>query len=97
MRTHIEEHKKAVMKADPNNAIACSTCGAQDTGSSGMRQAWTVMWTGIERRRIKEALHVRSSSITINPDHGLSLNPCWTATRQPPIIMTGTDVVMATI
>ena len=44
MRTLIKEHKKAILKADLNNAIA-----TQDTKYNGMsRCVWTGMWTGTE-------------------------------------------------
>ena len=43
MKTRIEEHKRAVMKADPN------MCGAQVTKSSGMRQqVLSMIKTGLE-------------------------------------------------
>ena len=46
MKTRNEEHKRAVMKADPNNAIAEHVWS---TRSSGMRQqALTMMETGSE-------------------------------------------------
>ena len=82
MKTRIEEHKRAVMKADPNNAIA------EHVWSTGHKIQWDET-TSIEhdkdwfRRRIKEALHIRSSN-AMNSDPGLSLNPCWTAPRTAP-------------
>ena len=83
MKTRIEEHKRAVMKADPNNAIA------EHVWSTGHKIQWDET-TSIEhdkdwfRRRIKEALHIRSSN-AMNSDPGLSLNPCWTAPRTAPL------------
>ena len=85
MKTRIEEHKRAVMKADPNNAIAEHVC------STGHQIQWDET-TSIDhdgdwfRRRIKEfeALHIRSSN-AMNSDSGLSLNPCWTAPRTAPL------------
>ena len=81
MKTRIEEHKRAVMKADPNNAIAEHVC------STGHKILWDE--TSIDhdgdwfRRMIKEALHIRSSNA--NSDSGLSLKPCWTASRTAPL------------
>ena len=83
MKTRIEEHKRAVMKADPNNAIA------EHVWSTGHKILWdeTISidhdgdWF---RRRIKEALHIRSSN-AMNSDSGLLLNPCWTASRTAPL------------
>ena len=83
MKTRIEEHKRAVMKADPNNTIA------EHAWSTGDKILWDET-TSIDhdgdwfRRRIKEALHIRSSS-AMNSDSGLSLNPCWTASRTAPL------------
>ena len=80
MKTRIEEHKRAVLKADPNNAIA------EDVWSTGHKINET---TSIDhdgdwfRRRVKEALCIRSSN-AMNSDPGLSLNPCWTAPRTDP-------------
>ena len=72
MKTGIEVHKRAVMKADPNNASA----------EHVWRTSHKIQWdeTGIDHdgdwfRRIKEALHIRSSN-AMNSDPGLSLNPC---------------------
>ena len=84
MKTRIEEHKRAVMKADPNNAIA------EHVWSTGHKIQWDET-TSIDhdgdwfRRRIKEALHIRSSN-AMNSDPSLSLNPCWTAARTAPSI-----------
>ena len=33
------------------------------------------------RFRVKEALYIRISPVTLNTDPGLHLNPCWTAQR----------------
>ena len=62
MKTRIEEHKRAVMKADPNNAIA------EHVWSTGHKIQWDET-TSIDhdgdwfRRRIKEALHIRIHKI----------------------------------
>ena len=83
MKTHIEEHKRAVMKADPNHPIA------EHVRSTGHKIQWDET-TSIEhdkdwfRRRIKEALHIRSSN-AMNSDPGLSWNPCWTAPSTAPL------------
>ena len=83
MKTGIEEHKKAVMKADPNNAIA------EHMWSTGHKIQWDET-TSIDhdgdwfRRRIKEALHVKSSN-AMSTGPGFSLNPCWTASRTAPL------------
>ena len=48
MKTRIEEHKRAVMKADPKTPSQ-NMCGAQVTRSSGMRQqVLTMMEIGSE-------------------------------------------------
>ena len=83
MKTRIEEHKRAVMKADPTNAIA------EHLWNTGHKIQWDETTSNDHdgdwfRRRIKEALHVRSSN-TINSDPGLSLNPCCTASRTAPL------------
>ena len=72
MKTRIEEHKRAVMKADPNNAIA------EHVWSTSHKIQWdetSIDHDGDWFRRIKEALHIRSSN-AMNLDPGLSLNPC---------------------
>ena len=77
-----EEHKRAVMKADSNNAIA------EHVRSTGHKIQWDET-TSIDhdgdwfRRRVKEALYIRSSN-AMKSDPGLSLNPCWTAPRSAP-------------
>ena len=82
MKTRIEEHKRAVMKADPKNAIA------EHVWNTGYKIQWDET-TSIDhdgdwfRRRVKEALYIRSSN-AMNSDPGLSLNPCWTAPRTAP-------------
>ena len=77
MKTRIEEHKKAVRKADPNKAIA------EHVWSTGCKILWdetSIDHDGDWFRRIKEALHIRSCN-AMNSDSGISLNPCWTASR----------------
>ena len=60
MKTRNEEHKRAVMKADPNNAIA------EHVRSTGQKIQWDET-TSIDhdgdwfRRRVKDALYIRSS------------------------------------
>ena len=82
MKTRIEEHKRAVMKADPNNAIAEHVWSTShkiqwdETASIDHDGDWF-------RRRVKEALYIRSSN-AMNADPSLSLNPCWTAPRTAP-------------
>ena len=75
MKTCIEEHKRDVIKADPNNAIA------EHVWSTGHKIQWNETTSndhdGDWFRRVKEALHlyIRSSN-AMNSDPGLSLNPC---------------------
>ena len=71
MKTRIEEHKRAVMKADPNKILW------DETTIIDHDDDWF-------RRRMKEALQIRSSN-AMNSDSGLSLNPCWTASRTAPL------------
>ena len=83
MKTCIEEHKRAVIKADPNNAIAEHVWSTghkiqrDETTSNDHNGNWF-------RRRVKEALYIRSSN-AMNSDLGLSLNPCLTAPRTAPL------------
>ena len=82
VKTCIEEHKRAVMKADPSNAIA------EHVWSTGHKIQWDET-TSIDpdgdwfRRRVKETLYIRSSN-AMNSDPGPSLNQCWTAPRTAP-------------
>ena len=82
MKTRIEEHKRAVMKSDPNNAIAEHVWSTghmiqcDETTSIDHDGDWF-------RRRVKKALYI-SSSNAMNSDPGLSLNSCWTASRTAP-------------
>ena len=83
MKTRIEEHKRAVMKSDQNNAIA------EHVWSTGHKIQCDEI-TSIDhdgdcfRRRVKKALYIRSSN-AMNSDPGLLLNPCWTASRPAPL------------
>ena len=78
LKTCITKHKKAVINANPKNAIAVHVW---NTGHN-------IQWSETSdidceengyRRRIKKALYIRGSANTINTDPGLFLNPCWAA------------------
>ena len=61
MKTCIEEHKRAVMKADPNNATA------EHVWSTGHKNQWDETTSidydgGWFRKIVKEALYIRSSN-----------------------------------
>ena len=78
LKTHITEHKKAVTNANPRNAIVAQVRNTghniqfSETSDIDHEESWY-------RRRIKEALYIRSYANTINTDPGLFLNPCWAA------------------
>ncbi len=82
MKTCLEEHKRAVIRSNPNNAIA------EHVWSTGHKIQWDET-TSIAhdgewfRRRIKEALHIRGSN-AMNSDPGLSRNPCSMASKRAP-------------
>ena len=80
LKTCITEHKKAVINANPKNAIVVHVW---NTGHNiQWSEASDIDCENGYRRRIKEALYIRGSANTINTDPGLSLNPCWAARRQ---------------
>ena len=77
----MEEHKRAVRKADPSNAIALHTATTlhaiawEESEVIDLESHW-------ERRRVKEAIHIKETSRTLNTDPGVILNPSWTTLLQ---------------
>ena len=72
----MSEHKRAIKNGDQNNAISVYV---HSTGHPilwdkceilGVEQNW-------RRRRIKEAILIRSTPNTINTDPGVHINPSW--------------------
>ena len=75
-KQRMEEHKRAVRKADPSNAIATHTgttlhaIAWKESEAIDLESHW-------ERKRIKEAIHIKKTSRTWNTDPGIILNPSW--------------------
>ena len=75
-KIRMSEHKRAIKNGDQNNAISVHV---HSTGHAilwdkceivGVEQNW-------RRRRIKEAILIRSTPNTINTDPGVHINPSW--------------------
>ena len=75
-KIRMSEHKRAIKNGDQNNAISVHV---HSTGHAilwdkceivGVEQNW-------RRRRIKEAILIRSTPNTINTDPGVHTNPSW--------------------
>ena len=81
MKQRVSEHKRAVSKAEPSNAIAVHTATTlhaiawEESEIIDQESNW-------ERRRVKEALHIKETPNTLNSDPGLLLNPVWTTCLQ---------------
>ena len=95
--------KKAVLKAEPNNAIVTHVwnTGHKIQWNESACVDWDVDWY---RRRVKEALHIKNTSNAMNSDPlfvAESLLGCLKVaplpSPPPPTIVTGTDGVMTTI
>ena len=75
------EHKRAVMKADPSNAVALHTASTlhaikwEESKVIDQESNWG-------RRRIKEAIYIKETPNTLNTDPGLLLNPTWNTLLQ---------------
>ena len=75
------EHKRAVMKAEPSNAVALHTASTlhaikwEECKVIHQESNWG-------RRRIKEAIYIKETPNTLNTDPGLLLNPTWSTLLQ---------------
>ena len=70
------EHKRAIRKADPSNAIATHT--ATTLHAIAWKESEVIdLESHWERRRIKEAIHIKKTPRTLNTDPGIILNPSW--------------------
>ena len=76
MKTWIAEHKAAMRQANTNNVTASHVC---NSGHSIPCRETSVLELEVDkhRRRVQEALYVRSSAGTSNTNPGLALNSCW--------------------
>ena len=75
------EHRRAVMKADPSNAVALHTASTlhdikwEESIVIDQESNWG-------RRRIKEAIYIKETPNTLKTDPGLLLNPTWNTLLQ---------------
>ena len=76
LKERVREHKYAVKTANMNNGIAAHAWQAQhpvDWEAAKVRKHETNLW----KRRVIEAIHIKSMPHTSNLDCGLHLNPIW--------------------
>ena len=76
MKTRIAEHKATMRQANTNNVTASHVW---NSGHNIPCRETSVLELEVDkhRRRVQEALYVRSSAGTLNTNPGLALNSCW--------------------
>ena len=76
LKVRLGEHKQAVKRGNPKNGIAVHAHKTQHG----------IDWNGMDywKRRIIEAIQIKTSSETMNLDSGLQLSSVWNPILNPP-------------